>query len=375
MNIKVNKSVLLKALSHGQSIVEKKTTIPVLAHILFDAEAPNKLKLTSTDMDIVLEETVQCDVLEAGKKTVSAQYVFEIIRKFPDNCDITLSFDDKTQQLFIKANKSQCKLSCLPADHFPQITQTPLDHHFDIEAPIFKKLIDQTRFAMANEDTRYFLNGLFMHRAEKNGMPFLRLVGTDAHRLAYAQVSLPEGANDIPGVIIAKKTISELRKLLDGEEGMLHIGLSKDRIEFKLSSSMLSSRLVEGNFPDYEAAIPLGHDKVMIVNVKEFSQAVDRVGTPLMNEKVRVIRLQAKRNSVQLTSLSQDVGSAEEDMTVDYPMDEAVDVGFNPGYLLDIMQQIPDEEAKVHFLNNQVATLIEAIHDKTSLYVLMPIRV
>jgi len=368
MRLSVEKSNLLKALSHAQSVVEKRHTIPILGHVLLDASS-GMLTLTSTDMELNLVEKIPVMVETPGRVTVSATMLFEIIRKL-DADMITLFVHE--QQLHLHAGRSKFKLSFLNAEDFPKLSVNDLPFHFKLKADDLKKLFDKPRFAMATEETRYYLNGIYWHIVPEQKL--LRAVATDAHRLAFTQIPTPEGAEDMPGVIISRKTVNEVRKLLDEQQGDVVVHLSQQRIEFEFSHATLSSRLIDGVFPDYMQAVPANNNNVFFIPTKDYSHAVDRVAT-VVNDKVRVIKLDLKENNLTLTALSGELGSAQEDIPVDYQHQENVEIGFNARYLLDITQQIDEEETQVSLSDGNSPALIRGAGNDDSMYVLMPMRI
>jgi DNA polymerase III subunit beta len=373
MKLTIDRSVFLKALSHGQSVVEKRTTIPILSHVLLHAKE-NALHLTSTDMDLALIETIPAAVEHSGSITVSAHMLFEVVRKLPENSTIELSLNQENGQLTLKAGRSRFNLSTLPAEDFPQLTQDDLPHDFTLPAATLKRLIDRARFAMSVEDTRYYLNGIYLHSHTQSGRKVLRSVATDAHRLACIQAALPEGVEDIPGVIIGRKTVTEIRKLLDETEGNVTVKLSATRVEFALENATLSSRLIDGAYPDYEQAIPKNNDKPLIVDAKAFAAAVDRVAT-VAADKLRIVKMSVSNNSMTLSAASHELGSATEEVAVDFPHQTPIEIGFNAKYLLDIAQQIGDEEAQIMLADSTSPALIQSMNDQDALFVLMPMRV
>ncbi|MBX9977832.1 MAG: DNA polymerase III subunit beta [Alphaproteobacteria bacterium] len=369
MRLTIEKTQLLKALSHAQSVVEKRHTIPILGHVLLDAEG-GTLTLTSTDMELNLIEKIPAMVEEPGQLTVAASMFFDIIRKV--DAETVLLFV-KENQIHIHAGRSKFKIAFLNADDFPKLSFGDLPITFTLKADQLKKLFDKPRFAMATEETRYYLNGIYWHTIPGDNL--LRAVATDAHRLAFTQITAPSGSMDMPGVIIGRKTVNEARKLLDEDaSGDVKVSLSAQRIEFHFSSASLSSRLIDGNFPDYMQAIPLENNCIFFVPTKQYASAVDRVAT-VVSDKIRVIKLELNENQVTLSALSSELGSAHEDIPVDYQSTDAVEIGFNAKYLLDITQQIDEEETEVALSDGNSPALIKGVGNTESVYVIMPMRI
>ncbi len=378
MKLNVEKNHFLKALSHGQSVVEKRTTVPILSHVMLSA-TEDGLVLTSTDMDLALIETIPTQVETPGTVCVSAHMLYEIVRKLGDY-PIALEHDDDKGRLKISSGSSEFNLSSLPAEDFPQLTHGQLTHHFTLPTEELVNLIDKTRFSMSNEETRYHLNGIHLHALTDSDKPVLRSVATDMHRLACTEAICPQEAIDIPEVIIGKKAIQEIRRLLDDEQvSVVRIGLSSSRVEFELEGegkkAVLTSRLVDGSFPDYQAALNVDNDKVLIVPTKDFAKAVDRVGT-VVTDKVRAIRVNLQDNKATISALSQEFGTAQEVIEVDFPYPDPLEICFNVKYLLDITQQINCDEMKILLLNSDSSALVRPANDHdNSTYLLMPMRI
>lgn len=373
MHITVDRALFLKALAHGQSVVEKRGTIPILSHVLLEA-SNGQVTLTSTDMEIALIESVPADVITAGALTVSVQMLGDIVRKLSDAHPINLSLDQNSGQLQIKSGRSRFNLSTLNAEDFPKITASALPVSFQMPCADLKHLLDCSRFAMAIEDTRYFLNGIYFHVAHRGPEAVLRCVATDAHRLACIDVAMPEGAAEMPGLILSRKTVTEIRKLLEEGESVARISLSDKRIEVQLTNATISSRVIDGVYPDYTKAIPSHNDKPMIVASKEFASAVDRVAT-VAHDKLRIVKMNALDNMLTLSAASQELGSAVEEISVDFSYAEPIEIGFNARYLLEIAQQINEDEAQITFSASNQPAIIKGMLEKNALYVLMPMLV
>lgn len=371
MKLVIERAVLLKALAPIQSVVERRGTIPILANVKLDVDKSG-LSLTATDMDIAVVNKVSAKVQEAGSITVPAHMFYEIIRKLPDSGEVEISTKD-AGKLTISSGNSRFSVATLPVDDFPVMAEGDLAHQFTITPAECKALLEKTRFAISTEETRYYLNGVYLHAANSGGAPVLRAVATDGHRLARMEVGLPEGAENIPGVIIPRKTVSELYKLVEEGGERVDISLSESKIRFAVGGSVLVSKLIDGSFPDYERVIPTGNDKVMEVEGKLFSQAVDRVSV-ITSEKSRGIKLAISPNTLTLTSSSAEQGTATETVSVSYGADE-VEIGFNARYLLDMMAQVEGDTAQFVFADSASPTIVRDPSDVGALYVIMPMRV
>nr|WP_295829981.1 DNA polymerase III subunit beta [uncultured Azospirillum sp.] len=376
MNITIERAALLRSLGHVQSVVERRNTIPILSNVLLRA-GDGELSLAATDMDLEIVETVPATVGRPGGTTAPAHTLFDIVRKLPDGSQVELDIGGDGTILTLRAGRSQFKLSCLPVEDFPQLSSGELKHNFSVAAADLRGLIDRTRFAISTEETRYYLNGIYLHAAKsKMGSletPVLRAVATDGHRLARVEMPLPDGAEGIPGVIIPRKTVTEIRKLVDEAADRIELSLSDNKIRFGFDSVVVTSKLIDGTFPDYERVIPVGNDKVMEVDAKLFAAAVDRVAT-ISTEKSRAVKLSLVRGALTLSATSPESGSATEELEVNYA-ETPLEIGFNSRYLLDITQQIEGEGAQFTLADAASPTIIRDVADSTALYVLMPMRV
>ncbi|HEX6957167.1 MAG TPA: DNA polymerase III subunit beta [Ferrovibrio sp.] len=372
MKLTIERAVLLTALSHVQSVVERRNTIPILSNVLLEAEG-DRLALTATDLDIAVVEKLPAKVAKPGATTVAAHTIYDIVRKLPDGAEVELTFTAAEQRLDLRAGRSSFKLSCLPKEDFPVMATGDLPHSFALAAEQLRRLIDKTKFAISTEETRYYLNGIYVHAASSAGVPMLRAVATDGHRLARVEVPLPAGAAGMPGVIVPRKTVTELRKLLEGGSAEVKIELSDTKIRFTFGELVLVSKLIDGAFPEYERVIPRDNDKVMEVDSKAFAAAVDRVAT-ISTEKSRAVKLSLKPDGIELSATSPDHGSASEQLTAAYSA-APLEVGYNSRYLLDIASQIEGENARFLLADALAPTLVRDPSDDGALYVLMPMRV
>ena len=371
MKVTIERATFLKALSHVQSVVERRNTIPILSNVMMQAEG-GSLGLTATDLDIEIAERAPADVASPGAITASALTLYEIVRRLPDGAQIRLDNTDDAGRLKLSAGKSEFSLAALPDQDFPTLTSEEGGTRFTIGADELKRLIDKTRFAMSTEETRYYLNGVYFH-AIKEGTPALRAVATDGHRLARLDAALPDGAGDMPAVIVPRKTITELHRLLDGSSEIVDVTVSETRIRFAYGDAVLTSKLIDGTFPDYARVIPEGNDRELKLDKDDFKNAVDRVAT-VSADKTRSIKLELENDKLKLMVNNPEAGSALEELSVDYGSD-ALEIGFNARYLLDVAQQIEGETATFMFADPSSPTIILDDADKDALFVLMPLRV
>ncbi|MFV3076664.1 DNA polymerase III subunit beta [Niveispirillum fermenti] len=372
MKITIERAALLRSLGHVQSVVERRNTIPVLSNVLLRAEN-SELSLIATDMDLEIVESVPAEIARPGSATAPAHTLYDIARKLPDGSQVEL--DATGDVLTLRSGRSKFQLGTLPVDDFPQMTQGDLAHRFELPVSALKALIDRTKFAISTEETRYYLNGIYVHAPKPKGGEgtALRAVATDGHRLARVEVPLPEGAAAIPGVIVPRKTVLEVRKLLDEVAGNILVQLSETKVRFAFDSIVLTSKLIDGTFPDYERVIPAGNDKVLEVKAKEFAAAVDRVAT-ISTEKSRAVKLALGAQTLTLSASSADAGSATEELEVAYDA-APMEIGFNSRYLLDITGQIESDKARFQMADGASPTIVSDADDASALYVLMPMRV
>ena len=371
----LQKNQFLKALTHVQNVVERRNTIPILANILIIAEGVG-LKLIATDLDIELIEEVDAKIEKGGSLTAPAHLVYDIIRKLPDSSEITLSKDDSQDHLTIRSGKSNFKLQTLPRSDFPEISDNEFSHTFTIVSGELNRLIEKTRFAISNEETRYYLNGIYFHESKPaNGdkISTLRTVSTDGHRLAQAELTLPEGALGMPGIIIPRKTIAEIQKLTLENDGDVEVKISENKLKFVFNSVEVTSKVIDGTFPDYQRVIPFQNDKTMSVKTSILTNAVDRVAT-LSSERGRAVKLSLNDNSLTLSVTSPEAGTAIEEISVDFKGDD-FEIGFNSKYLLDILSQLSGDSVKLLFSEPNSPCLVLDPNDEATLYVLMPMRV
>ena len=368
----INRASLLKPLGHVQSVVERRNTIPILSNVLLNG-SNGRLSLTATDMDMDIIETVDCNVLQEGIVTVPAHTLYDIIRKLPDGCDVSIETDNEGRFISVEAGRSNFTLPVLPADEFPTMSGNELSCGFNMPATDVRALIDRTRFAISSEETRYYLNGIYIHSTESNGAPVLRAVATDGHRLARVEMPLPEGAGQMPSVIVPRKAVVEIRKLIEDNESDVSISLSESKLCCKIGDTVLTTKLIDGTFPDYERVIPTGNDKLMNVNCRELAEVVDRVAT-ISTEKSRSVKLQLKTRTLVLSANSPESGTAREELEVQYDSED-LEIGFNSRYLLDITNQVEGENIEFSLADPGSPTIVRDQDDNTSLYVLMPMRV
>ncbi|MCB2059702.1 MAG: DNA polymerase III subunit beta [Novosphingobium sp.] len=372
MKATIERATLLRCLSHVQSVVERRNTIPILSNVLIEASGDGALKVMATDLDLQVVETMSAVSVDTpGAITVSAHLLFDIARKLPEGSQVSLDAADN--KMVVKAGRSRFSLPTLPRDDFPVIVEGELPTSFEIPAMTLAQLIDRTRFAISTEETRYYLNGIFLHVSDDE----LKAAATDGHRLARFNLARPEGAEGMPDIIVPRKCVGELRKLL--EEALdtnVEVDLSASKIRFTLGGEngvVLTSKLIDGTFPDYTRVIPTSNDKLLKLDPKSFFEGVDRVAT-IATEKTRAVKMALEKDKVTLSVTSPDNGTAAEELPADYSAD-GIEIGFNANYLKDILSQIEGDTVELHLADAGAPTLIRQNEKSQALYVLMPMRV
>jgi len=351
-------------------VVERRNTIPILSNVLLEATVDGGLKLMATDLDLQINETIAAAVDQPGATTVSAHTLFDIARKLPEGSQVSLAAADG--KMTIMAGRAKFQLGTLPRDDFPVIAEGELPVSFELPAETLKQIIDKTRFAISTEETRYYLNGIFWHVSD-DPLPVLKAAATDGHRLARVTMPRPDGAEKMPDVIIPRKCIAELRKLLEEIDGSVGVSLSSTKIRFDLGQALLTSKLIDGTFPDYSRVIPTGNDKILKIDPRSFEEGVDRVST-IATEKTRAVKMGLDRDKIILSVAAASIKTNAEEVPGDYAA-MPFEIGFNSRYLLDILGQLDGDTIEVHLADAAAPTLIRENDKSSALYVLMPMRV
>ncbi|MGR3541589.1 MAG: DNA polymerase III subunit beta [Hasllibacter sp.] len=371
MKITIERAELLAAVGHAQSVVERRNTIPILANVLISAEGSDAT-FRATDLDVEVVDKANAVVERAGATTVNAVTLHEIVRKLPDGSTVSLAEDGASGRLTVSAGRSNFSLATLPKEDFPEMASQDYQSEFSLPAGILKRLFDKSEFAISTEETRYYLNGVYLHVADSEGK-VLRAVATDGHRLARIDAELPMGAEDMPGVIVPRKTVRELKKLLADEEAVIGVAVSDTKIRFRTEKLTLTSKVIDGSFPDYTRVIPTGNARRLEVDAKDFSRAVGLVAT-VSSERSRAVKMKLDEDRMVLSVNAPDAGQAEDELAVAYG-DEPLEIGFNAKYLEEIAAQVDRENAVFLFNSPGDPALVREGNDETAVYVVMPMRV
>ncbi len=371
MKFQVSKSKVFKSLVHLQGIVDKKNSLPILSNILIEAKNDN-LTLSSTDMDISIVDKINCNVLEEGATTINSQILYDIVRKLNDNSELEV-ISNNGKILTLRADESRFSLACLPKEDFPMIDKSSDGKSFKINSQDLYKLIDKTKFAISNEETRYFLNGLYLNIQNNQDKTTITLVGTDGHRLAKFSHQIKQNIEQSIGVIVPKKTIYELSKLLSELDKEIEIIVSASKIIFLIDNIILISKLIDGSFPDYNRVIPKDNNNTLQINREKLLSAVDRVST-IANEKSPVIKFNLLENIINLNTINNENSTATEDVIISYN-GEKLEIGFNSKYIMDIVNNLEDEEISIYFKDGSSPIIAQEKTNPNLVYVLMPMRV
>ena len=372
MKITIERAALLAAVGHAQSVVERRGTIPILSNVLIHAE-DGGVTFRATDLDVEIADRARAAVDRPGATTVNAVTLHEIVRKLPDGATVELAEDGAAGRLNVSAGRSVFALATLPRQDFPEVASPDYQSEFAMPAAQLKRLFDKSEFAISTEETRYYLNGVYLHVAETDGGRVLRAVATDGHRLARVDAELPMGAEDMPGVIVPRKTVKEVRRMLAEDDATIGLSVSDTKIRFASGELTLVSKVIDGTFPDYTRVIPTANAKQMTVDAGQFAQAVDRVAT-VSSERSRAVKMNIEDDRLILSVNAPDAGTASEEMEVGYDA-ERIEIGFNARYLREIAQQVDRENAVFLFNSPGDPALMREGADDSAVYVVMPMRV
>lgn len=377
MHISVEKTTLLKILAHCSRVVEKKITLPILSSVLIHAREGH-ISVIATDLDIEFVASAPAMVLDAGKACVSAALLHDIIKKLPERSMIDMKVIADGSRLQITSNRSKFEVGCLPSDDFPDLTKADLTHTFQMPVLVFKDMINTCRDFISANETKYNLNGIFFHHHMGDTGMMLRAVASDMHRLACVQYPAPAGIQDLPPAIVSRKAINEIDKMLEESKDSVNLGFSLARVEVKINtpnySAVLTSRLIDALFPEYEEALLVPNDKTLHVSTKEFIDSVDRVGSVVNGAKLRAVRIHVESDCATLSAISPEFGSAVEDIDVSFSSVDPVDVCCNITYIIEAASRIPTDEMELLLQDEDSSILIRPLGSDSHTFILMPMQ-
>ena len=366
MHFVISREALLKPLQMVSGVVERRQTLPVLSNVLMVLDG-SELSLTGTDLEVELIGRVPVDQAhEAGAVTVAARKLLDICKSLADDANVEFSLSDN--KLTLKSGRSRYTLTTLPASEFPSVDEEPDTFSLSISQAKLHELLESTSFAMAQQDVRYYLNGMLFEVAPD----FLRVVATDGHRLAMETLNMDNPINDVQQLILPRKGILELSRLLGDEQGEITLTFGQNHIRAKVPAVTFTSKLVDGKFPDYNRVLPKGGNKVLIGECQELRQAFSRAAI-LSNEKYRGVRVMLSNGELKILANNPEQEEAEEVVSVEYEGD-SLEIGFNVSYLIDVLSTLSSKKARITLSDPNSSALIEAEEGSDALYVVMPMR-
>ncbi len=371
MQFVVKRDTLLKSLNFVQGVVEKKNTLPILSNVLLQLK-DKKLSIVATDLDIIFYDEIEdVKIVTEGSTTTSASILYDILRKVSSNS--TLSFELKSEnKLSLKSDNADFNLLCLPTDNFPTFADEFDGKEVNLDSKRFLKLLNKTKISISNDDTRHYLNGVYIHLTETNGRNFLTGVATDSHRLSSSSLEI-EDINNFSSLILPRKTVYQLCSLLSEISEALSMQVSENKIKFSIGKTKLISKVIDGKFPDYRKVVPTSNDKTLIVSSKDFISSIERVASVSIDRKEGV-KLLINKDSVQLSVNSANSGDGNEKIDAKFNS-ENLNISFNSKYLIDIASEVEDKNLKINLKDATSPVLVEDVSDKNSYYVIMPMKI
>ena len=370
MEIKIDRDIFLKCLTHIQGVVEKKNTLPILSNILIEA-FEDKIQISATDLDIIITERISAEIIQQGSTTTTAQVMYDIVRKLPTGSNIHLNLQND-KRLKLISGKSDFNLTCLPSSDFPVLEDSIESDFLEIKSKNLLKILNKTKFSISNDETRHYLNGIYLHKTEEDN-PNLVAVATDGHRLSKTQISLDEDKSFYP-VILPKKTVFEVINIISEEaETPIKIISERSKIKFIIKDIILISKVIDGKFPDYERVIPKDQRKEVKAKVADFVSAVDRIKSLSLDRK-GVIKINIEQSKLTFFVNDSNSGEGIEEINSTYE-GEKLEIGFNSGYLMDVANCIQDENIIILPKDSASPIIIKDQKDIDTTFVVMPMRV
>ncbi|QNP41981.1 DNA polymerase III subunit beta [Lysobacter solisilvae (ex Woo and Kim 2020)] len=365
MRFSLQREVFLKPLAQVVNVVERRQTLPVLANLLVQVTG-GQLSLTGTDLEVEMVSRIAVDDAQDGETTIPARKLFEIVRALPDGSKVTVS--QSAEKITVQAGRSRFTLSSLPANDFPSIDEVEATERVRVAEASLKELIERTAFAMAQQDVRYYLNGLLFDLRESS----LRCVATDGHRLALCEAPLAAGASTKRQIIVPRKGVTELQRLLEGGERELELEMGRSHLRVKRDDVTFTSKLIDGRFPDYEAVIPIGADKEVKIDREVLRASLQRAAI-LSNEKYRGVRIEVSPGQLKISAHNPEQEEAQEEVEAETKVGDLA-VGFNVNYLLDALTALRDETVVIALRDANSSALVREAGNERSRHVVMPLR-
>lgn len=368
MNIKLSKGALLKPLTYVSSVVEKRQTLPILSNVLIQFDGKNRLSLTGTDLEV--EVITYCDDVsgETGELTINARKLYDITRSLPDDAEISITSGDNGKSI-IRSGKSRFTVQTLPVDDFPKIETEQWNQTWKLPASTFKQALTRTSFAMAQQDVRFYLNGLLLVSDSEK----MTTVATDGHRLAKTEIQLSSKSTDSDiQAIVPRKAITELNRMMDDIDDEISVSFNANHMRVELDSVIFTSKLIDGRFPDYEKVIPKNQDKSVLIDRHELQNTLNRAAI-LTNEKFRGVRLIISKDKMSVSANNPDQEEAFDEIKIEYT-GEDIEIGFNVGYMLEALNVILSEKVEILLSDANSSGTLRAPGDAETVYIVMPMR-
>ena len=371
MEFTINRDVFLKSLSHAYGVIEKKTALPILSNILIEAKS-SKIKITATDLDIIYSEEISIEKIEKeGSTTTSASILYDILRKLEPNAPVNINLEN-LNKLKLTSNNSKFNLLCISADNFPLSEEDINQKTFEVSSQKLLKLLNKTKISISNDETRHYLNGIYLHKTKLENKTFLSGVATDSHRLSSSSLEIDENT-DFDSIILPKKTIYQLISLLEQDTTIVKVSNNKAKIKFEMNNGVLISKVIDGRFPDYSKVVPAGNEIRLEIKLSEFKNSIERV-TTVSSDRKEGLKMILTTDSLQLMVNNPNSGEGSESITAKYNSQEMT-ISFNSRYLIDLTSQIENESILVNLKDSSSPVLINDPSDKNSFHVVMPMKI
>ena len=371
MEFTIDRDTFLKSLARANGIIEKKTTLPILSNILVEAKE-SKIKITATDLDIIyFEQTTPQEIKKTGSTTTSANVLYDILRKLQPNSKVELTLLTKNNLKLVSGN-SKFNLLCMPPSDFPLLEEANNEKNFEIPSQKLLKLLNKTKISISNDETRHYLNGIYLHKTVLENKSFLCGVATDSHRLSSCSIEIDQNINVEP-IILPKKTIFQLIFLLEQNLKNIKISMNKSKIRFDMDGGVLISKVIDGRFPDYNKVIPINNDKILEIKLNEFKNSIERV-TTVSTDRKEGLKMLISKDTAKLSVNNPNSGEGVESIDAKFNSDD-LNISFNSRYLTDITSQIESESITLYLKDPGSPVLIRDSTDKNSFHVVMPMKI